>query len=138
MMRKILTGAVALLISATGVVATATASSATANTPCTTVRVFNDGTQYRAVYPGTASGSTDCYLVKGNQGRGVSALQRALTYCENYSTNGIDGSFGNNTYGALRSFQSARAIAVDGRYGNQTRNTLWFWSGESDGWGFCN
>ena len=109
------------------VLATATTSSATANTPCTTAMTFGSGT-YQRVVPTTSGGSSDCYLVLGNSGNGVKALQRTLVYCEGYSVGayGVDGVYGSATKGAVTSFQGAMGITQDGQYGNQTRNYLQF------------
>lgn len=137
-----LVAAVALVFG--GVVATATAGSATANTPCVTAKTFNAGTQFAWTAPTTSAGSTDCYLVQGNQGNGVKALQRALKYCEYISIGaaGVDGSYGPSTKSAVRTFQQSYSLTVDGQYGNQTRNWIRFLDRAAnvgpDDWYFCN
>ncbi|MGY4643270.1 peptidoglycan-binding domain-containing protein [Cellulomonas sp. URHB0016] len=136
--KKLLSAAAALMLATGLLVAGATSSSATANVKCSSVKIYNDGTQWRSVYP-AASGSTDCYLAQGNPyPRAVKALQRSLVYCNYQSLGSIDGLFGAKTRAAVWSFQSDFGLATDGVYGNNTRNKMWFWSNEDDGWGFCN
>ncbi len=145
MKNRLVTVVAAAALAVGGLLATATASSAaTANTPCTTSKTFRAGTQFAWTAPTTSSGSTDCYLVQGNQGNGVKALQRGLKYCEYISvgSSGIDGSFGPATKSALKTFQSGAGITVDGEYGNQTRDRIYFLDGAyNPGAGdyyFCN
>ncbi len=140
-MKKLTSALAVIALASAALTGLATASSATANTPCTNVTVFGSG-QFKRAVPTTAGGSSDCYLVQGNTGNGVRALQRALVYCEGYSvgTSGVDGSFGQATRTALTSFQSGMPIATDGQYGNQTRNWIKFVDRASNPTGafFCN
>jgi peptidoglycan hydrolase-like protein with peptidoglycan-binding domain len=41
-----------------------------------------------------------------------------------YRTGEIDGGYGYNTWNAVKKFQSAEGIAVDGDYGPQTREKM--------------
>jgi peptidoglycan hydrolase-like protein with peptidoglycan-binding domain len=70
--------------------------------------------------PVAANGST---LKKGNRGPAVEELQRKLTSL-GFSTKGIDGVFGQNTESAVRQFQKARRLTVDGVVGPATRKAL--------------
>lgn len=67
------------------------------------------------------AGST--LLQIGCTGQAVTQLQTNLTNI-GYSTNGIDGIFGNNTYNAVVSFQSAHGLSVDGIVGPQTQSAI--------------
>ena len=62
-------------------------------------------------------------LKKGSKGAAVTELQRLLTE-KGYNTKGIDGVFGSNTDQAVRQFQKASGLAVDGIVGNSTKNAL--------------
>jgi len=129
MKSKVLSTLAALAMGLGLVLVTATASSATANIPCSANRTVGSGSLTRVI-PTTSSGSSDCYLVQGNSGNGVRALQRALVYCEGYSvgSSGVDGSYGPATKSAVLSFQRGNGLTADGQYGNQTRNSIEFLS----------
>jgi peptidoglycan hydrolase-like protein with peptidoglycan-binding domain len=62
-------------------------------------------------------------LKKGSRGAEVMELQRRLTNL-GYSTKGIDGVFGNNTDAAVRKFQKAKKLKVDGIVGPATKKAL--------------
>ncbi|MEH7095623.1 C39 family peptidase [Neobacillus vireti] len=62
-------------------------------------------------------------LKKGSRGPSVTELQRKLTSL-GYSTKGIDGVFGVNTENAVRQFQKARHLQVDGIVGAVTAKAL--------------
>ena len=62
-------------------------------------------------------------LKKGSKGAAVTELQRLLTE-KGYNTKGVDGVFGSNTDQAVRQFQKARGLAVDGIVGNATKKAL--------------
>ncbi|WP_083478277.1 TIGR02594 family protein [Lacinutrix himadriensis] len=53
----------------------------------------------------------------------VKLLQKILVKL-NYLTGSADGVFGPKTYTALKAFQEANSITIDGIYGNQSRETL--------------
>lgn len=110
----------------------------TANTPCTSHGPFGTGLQMRRV-PISATGTRDCYLVQGNEGGGVSALQTAIRFCEGYSIGpyGVDGKFGADTKAAVKSIQRAKRLTIDGEYGNRTHNAIRF-SNRIGGADYCN
>lgn len=60
----------------------------------------------------------------GDVGRAVEQLQFALRWKGYKSTVAIDGSFGTNTYNALRSYQSAHGLPSDGICGINTYNSI--------------
>ena len=62
-------------------------------------------------------------LAKGAQSATVRALQQLLT-AKGYSTKGVDGIFGANTDAALRKYQKAKGLTVDGICGKATWTAL--------------
>lgn len=62
-------------------------------------------------------------LKKGSRGPEVIALQKKLTSL-GYPTNGIDGIFGSNTEKALKKFQVANKLIVNGIVDPQTKKAL--------------
>lgn len=62
-------------------------------------------------------------LSRGDRGTYVSELQTDLTKL-GYSTSGVDGIFGNNTYSALLAFQKSQGIEADGIAGPETKSRL--------------
>ena len=62
-------------------------------------------------------------LKKGSKGPAVKEVQQKLTSL-GFSTKGIDGVFGSNTDQAVRQFQKAHSLAVDGIVGNATKKAL--------------
>ena len=58
-------------------------------------------------------------LYRGSQGEEVGLLQRALAAAGFYAL-AIDGDFGPGTEGAVRLFQRARGLVVDGKAGRET------------------
>lgn len=64
-------------------------------------------------------------LKKGDTGNAVKEMQKMLIKI-GYSCGsaGADGDFGNNTESALKAFQKASKLTVDGVYGTQTKNKL--------------
>jgi peptidoglycan hydrolase-like protein with peptidoglycan-binding domain len=62
-------------------------------------------------------------LQKGSKGPEVLALQKALL-AAGFNPQGLDGSFGPKTDAALRAFQRAAGITVDGKAGPQTWKAL--------------
>ncbi len=71
----------------------------------------------------TMPGTKDT-LVFGSSGSAVLSMQKALTNI-GFSTRGIDGKFGNNTLSAVRAFQSANGLSVDGKAGTVTLAKLY-------------
>lgn len=82
-----------------------------------TVVVLNDGP--KAEYPQDARplGSRD--LKRGSSGPDVTALQEALAAL-GFDPQGIDGQYGTNTANAVKAYQRARGLTVDGEFGPQT------------------
>ena len=65
-----------------------------------------------------------CPLIKkGSKGDVVKAAQKRLNELK-YSTNGIDGIFGDGTYNAVVKFQKAKKLSADGIVGNNTWKAL--------------
>jgi peptidoglycan lytic transglycosylase len=62
-------------------------------------------------------------LGKGDHGWDVVVLQRVLDM-RGYSPGAADGAFGPRTKGAVKRFQRARGLVVDGRVGPQTTASL--------------
>ena len=58
-------------------------------------------------------------LTKGSKGEQVKTLQRLLLSL-GYDPNGVDGSFGPGTDNAVRAFQKAKGLVVDGSVGKAT------------------
>lgn len=71
-------------------------------------------------------------LKKGDKGDDVKWLQYSLMYLKyDCGTTGADGSFGNKTDSALRAFQSANGLTVDGLCGPATRAAITRLTGQS-------
>lgn len=62
-------------------------------------------------------------LRKGAQGNITKLLQEKLVKL-GYNTNGVDGIFGNGTCSAVREFQKARGLSIDGIVGQNTWRKL--------------
>lgn len=62
-------------------------------------------------------------LKKGSKGATVKTLQQILT-AKGYDTQGVDGSFGANTEKALKKYQTANKLTVDGSCGKNTWTAL--------------
>lgn len=77
--------------------------------------------------PATSGGDTVVIelsvLKKGSKGEQVKTLQRLLT-AMGYPCGAVDGSFGNNTLAAVKSFQRGNKLAVDGSVGPATWTAL--------------
>ncbi len=74
----------------------------------------------------TSTSRSSGMLQQGSKGPEVLKLQKALA-AAGFNPQGLDGSFGPKTEAALRAFQRAAGIAVDGRAGPQTWNALKSW-----------
>ncbi len=66
----------------------------------------------------------------GSSGNSVRDLQRQLASA-GFNPRGVDGVYGPNTAAAVRAYQRANGLQVDGIFGNQTRNALFTDSFES-------
>ena len=62
-------------------------------------------------------------LRKGASGNITKLLQEKLVKL-GYTTNGVDGIFGNGTYSAVREFQKTRGLSIDGVVGQNTWRKL--------------
>ena len=71
----------------------------------------------------TQSSTTRSYLMKGDKGTDVKTLQENLNYL-GYNCGNADGDFGVKTDTALRNFQKAYKLTVDGKYGATSKKTL--------------
>jgi hypothetical protein len=127
------------------------AEAATANVPCSTQTSSVSFPAWwgsmKPMIPISSAGSTDCLLVSGNSGGGVTALQNGLAFTD-YSLRaghksyeyarilvgsdaleannwGIDGNFGDKTYRAVKRFQENKKLANDGKFGNDMRHIAW-------------
>lgn len=71
------------------------------------------------------SSNTKTYLSKGDNGSAVKTMQTMLIAC-GYSCgkSGADGDFGENTLTAVKAFQKASGLAVDGLYGTKSKAAL--------------
>jgi len=70
-----------------------------------------------------SAGYGESLLQWGSRGEAVSNLQRDLTTL-GYSTAGVDGIFGANTYNAVTRFQKSRSLTADGVVGTMTKTAL--------------
>lgn len=77
----------------------------------------------RVSNPYGAASATSGTIKKGNKGNQVKSIQWALKQM-GYYTKSIDGEFGSNTEKAVKAFQKAMKISVDGKVGNQTRTAF--------------
>jgi len=70
-----------------------------------------------------ASAPTRSYLMKGDKGNDVKVMQENLNYV-GYSCGTPDGDFGSKTETALKKFQKAYKLTVDGKYGTSSKAKL--------------
>lgn len=83
--------------------------------------VYNDSSSSSTTLPS----STRSYLQKGDSGDAVKTMQTMLIKC-GYSCGsaGADGDFGSGTESALKKFQEAYKLEVDGKYGSASKAKL--------------
>lgn len=62
-------------------------------------------------------------LKKGAEGN-ITKIIQAMLYCKGYDTNGVDGIFAGGTEKAVKKFQKANGLTVDGIVGKNTLNKL--------------
>jgi len=75
---------------------------------------------------GTAGCAINAAVRLGSRGDGVRCIQTALN-AAGYSVGPVDGAFGNQTLRAVRSYQQAKGLVVDGVAGRQTGTALGIW-----------
>ena len=91
-----------------------------------TVVVLDDGAKAKGVSENNQEGMVDVkvsVLKKGAKGDQVKALQ-ALLNGYGFSCGAVDGSFGAATDKAVRAYQKAKGLSVDGSVGSATWNRL--------------
>lgn len=86
-----------------------------------TVVVLTDGPKAEAT--GTDTAVPEPSLRKGDAGTQVQKLQKLLNAC-GYDCGKVDGDFGPNTETAVKAFQAAKGLEVDGVYGQKTHAAL--------------
>ncbi len=79
-----------------------------------------------AISNGSSSGSSVgyVYLHYGSRGTAVTRLQQALKD-KGYLKGKVDGIYGDQTYDAVKAFQRAKGLSVDGIAGRKTQNALY-------------
>ena len=65
-----------------------------------------------------------CVTVRKNAEGNITYILQSALYCNGFNPGNIDGIFGDNTLSAVRSFQSAKGISVDGAAGKNTFEKL--------------
>lgn len=86
-----------------------------------TIMALENGTEASSI--STPTVPTRNYLIKGDKGNEVKALQENLNYL-GYSCGSVDGDFGSKTDAALRKFQKDYKLVVDGEYGKISKAKL--------------
>nr|WP_240338486.1 L,D-transpeptidase family protein [Peribacillus alkalitolerans] len=81
----------------------------------------NGGTSIPVV---SAPSSPSVTLKIGSKGNAVKVMQKRLTEL-GYNTNGVDGIFGKGTLNAVKQFQKANSLQVDGIVGPATQKALY-------------
>jgi len=69
---------------------------------------------------------TACEKLKIGAKGNITYLLQARLACLGYNTNGVDGVFGNGTLNAVKQFQKAKGITVDGVVGKVTWGKLFY------------
>jgi len=78
---------------------------------------------YGNAKPITPSKPTKNWVEKGDKGQEVKDIQQALLD-KGYDPKGVDGIFGANTEKAVKAFQKANGLTVDGKVGPKTKDIL--------------
>lgn len=73
---------------------------------------------------GAASKAAVKTLKSGSNGKAVHLMQ-GLLYCKGYNPNGVDGIYGSGTVAAVKKFQKAKGLTVDGIAGQNTMYALY-------------
>ncbi len=61
-----------------------------------------------------------CVSVRNGANGNITRILQGLLYAKGYDTNGLDGKFGDGTEKAVRAFQAAKGLSVDGVAGKNT------------------
>lgn len=80
----------------------------------------------------SAACSISANLGLGSTGQAVQCLQQTLN-AQGYNSGPVDGKFGSVTYRAVRSYQQAKGLYVDGIVGRQTGTALGIWGTATSG-----
>lgn len=88
-----------------------------------TITIPSGTTTANASTTPTTIATSKSYLAKGDSGDDVKTLQTMLNAC-GYNCGAVDGDFGSKTDKAVREFQSATGLVVDGMYGVKTKGIL--------------
>ena len=65
-----------------------------------------------------------CVIVKKEAKGNITKILQSILYCRNFDPNGIDGIFGNGTEKAVKDFQRAKGLTIDGIVGKNTWSSL--------------
>lgn len=65
-----------------------------------------------------------CINVKKGATGNITYILQAILFCKGYNTNGVDGIFGSGTDNAVRQYQKANGLSVDGIVGKNTWSKL--------------
>lgn len=136
MKNKILASLGVVLLAGGTLVGTASASTAAGTPVCTTYTARGNSDTLRFV-PSTGDGTLSCYLAKGSTGKGVWALQMALSKCNEHFKLEVDKVFGDVTKAAVIELQRKNNITVDGVYGAETRRVMAFYGGANSNGTIC-
>ncbi len=98
-------------VNISGIGVTTNPSSLTANTP-------------QVILPSTTTAAASSVLKLGSEGSEVKKMQQRLKEL-GYLTGSADGDFGEATEAAVRAFQKANGLTVDGKAGTATLNKLY-------------
>ncbi|WP_413092697.1 peptidoglycan-binding domain-containing protein [Streptomyces phaeochromogenes] len=86
--------------------------------------IYNYYIPYHSSADGGAGAGFNCYVIQGNQGEDVRAIQRSLHWCYGKTGVAVDGIFGSITFNALKDVQSDLGLVPDGEYGDFTSRKL--------------
>lgn len=130
-MRRIALAVAAVMVTGSGItgITLASAGPANAQSSCTSSTAFLVDTVPKVTVNiptiGAQTGQDNCLLGIGNDNPGVGVLQRDLNICYRAGLV-VDNIYGWHTYMAVRNAQSASGAYVDGVYGPNTRDHIWW------------
>lgn len=70
------------------------------------------------------AGGNNKLILKKNSRNNLVYILQGILYCHGYDPKGIDGEMGTNTVNAVKAFQKARSLEVDGEVGTETWTSL--------------